>query len=328
MILLNHAAVIDFVDTSYDLALEESDWIERLMSILMLGADTNSCGFFRFRSGYRSDGSFWLRPDGVCSVGPAAANTSSTVAAIAEFPTAERLFGRSLGTSMSSGSGLGATLSSVQGFRACWREPIIDVLGLVGRDADGSGACISVGLDRLCHPSPRQSRAFSKIAIHLCAGDRLRRKELGSPLNHAEAILGHDGRVLHAEAAAQNARDSIDIGRRRRDFARASRHDGEKALEVWEGLIEDRWSLIDHFDTDGKRFVLAIKNSPEVDRRNQLTDRERRISALAAMGHRDKEIAYTLGLSNGAVAACLHRARVKLGVNSRAELARIWRRGE
>jgi DNA-binding CsgD family transcriptional regulator len=104
-------------------------------------------------------------------------------------------------------------------------------------------------------------------------------------------------------------------------------HDPEKALEIWRGLVAGRWSLVDHFDTDGKRFLLAVKNTPGVEGRADLTSRERRVTALAAMGHRDKEIAYILGLSVASVTAAIHRARGKLGVRTRAELAAVWRRG-
>jgi DNA-binding CsgD family transcriptional regulator len=95
--------------------------------------------------------------------------------------------------------------------------------------------------------------------------------------------------------------------------------------EIWKGLVAGRWSLVDHVDTDGKRFLLAMKNTPNVDKRADLTPRERRVSSLAAMGHRDKEIAYMLGLSPASITASLHRARAKLGAKTRADLARIWR---
>ena len=69
-----------------------------------------------------------------------------------------------------------------------------------------------------------------------------------------------------------------------------------------------------------------MKNAPEVDARADLTAHERRVSSLAAMGHRDKEIAYTLGVTLASVGAALHRARTKLGACSRAALAATWRR--
>ena len=105
--------------------------------------------------------------------------------------------------------------------------------------------------------------------------------------------------------------------------------DGNEAFagEVWKGLVAGRWSLVDHIDTDGKRFLLALKNKPSVDKRADLTPRERRVCALVAMGHRDKEIAYMLGVSMASVAASIHRARRKLNVGTRTALAGAWRGG-
>ena len=99
----------------------------------------------------------------------------------------------------------------------------------------------------------------------------------------------------------------------------------ERARQIWEGLLTGSWSLVDHFDADGKRFMIASKNVPGVDKRAELTPQERRVSALAASGQRDKEIADALGLSMPSVIATLHRARAKLGVRSRADHAILWR---
>jgi DNA-binding NarL/FixJ family response regulator len=70
-----------------------------------------------------------------------------------------------------------------------------------------------------------------------------------------------------------------------------------------------------------------MKNTPKVDACGDLTPRELRVTALVAMGHRDGEIAYTLGLSKASVTSSLHRARTKLNVSSRTELAAVWRKG-
>jgi DNA-binding CsgD family transcriptional regulator len=103
--------------------------------------------------------------------------------------------------------------------------------------------------------------------------------------------------------------------------------DQDETLEIWEALASGKWSLLDYFDNDGKRFVVAVKNAAPIDKRLELSTREREVSALAALGHRDKEIANALGLSIPAVTGALHRARKKLGVTSRAALAMLWRAG-
>lgn len=213
-------------------------------------------------------------------------------------------------------------------WKELWREPVADSVGIVAADPAGHGVCASIGLPERRGLSERQLRLLDRVAVHLSAGRRLREKKQSRLLDDAEAILSSNGKVLHALKAAKNKRESLHAARARRDEASKLKHDPEKALEIWKGLVGGRWSLVDHFDTDGKRLLLAVKNAPQIDPRADLSPRERRVCALVAMGHRDKEIAYSLGLSLGSVTAALHRARMKLKVSSRTELAAAWRKNK
>ena len=88
--------------------------------------------------------------------------------------------------------------------------------------------------------------------------------------------------------------------------------DPDRAMALWQALVVGRWSLIDHFDSDGRRFVVAHRNDVAVLDTRGLTLREQQISAHAALGHSNKVIAYELGLSVSAVGEHLARARAKL----------------
>src|SRR5262249_2180953 len=140
-----------------------------------------------------------------------------------------------------------------------------------------------------------------------------------------DVVMAPTGRVLHSASGEIARIASIQDGLARRDFARRSREDPEAALDAWQGLVDGQWSIVDHFDSDGKRFVLAMKNAPEVAPRADLSPQDRRIAALVAMGHRDKDVAYMLGITPGTVAASLRRIRTALGAKTRADIARIWR---
>lgn len=96
----------------------------------------------------------------------------------------------------------------------------------------------------------------------------------------------------------------------------------ESALEVWQGLVSGRWSLIEQFDQDGKRFVLAHRNPESVTDPRGLTSMEARVAGLAVRGYSNKLIAYHLGVSEGTVSSHLARAMVKLKVENRSQLLR------
>jgi DNA-binding CsgD family transcriptional regulator len=328
MLRLEPASLVDLLDASYDAIEDRAAWSTRVVEALMSLTSARAGVSFHFTSGYEHEAFQIDTMEGEAALGPVTWNAKVLTAAMTA-PSAllEPMLGRTQGTTAASVSGLGVRLGSTPGWRDCWPAPVVDSLGLIARDANGDGFCACVGLHRVSALSARQSRLLSKLATHVGAGARLRRARHARRLDDAEAILAPNGRVLHAHEAAKNKRDALDDGRRRRDEARKTTHDPEKALEIWKGLVAGRWSLVDHFDTDGKQFLLAMKNTPTVDKRADLTPRERRVCALVAMGHPDKEVAYMLGLSTAAVSASLHRARAKLGVSTRAELAVLWRRG-
>ena len=320
---LKSTQLVELMDASYDLAESGPAWSKRVLTALMSFAGTRTGASFHFTSGY-AKGAFELRSvEGDTALGPT--GLSTLVSWRPPIEAIEAIIGRTQGNTAASATQLGARLALTPEWRNCWPAPIVDSLGVVSRDVNGDGFCAFVGVDHVGVLTPRESRLLGKLATHIGAGDRLRRAGSTKRIDDAEAILAPDGNVLHAQGIAIDKREALDEGRRRRNQSRSTKDDADKALEVWKGLVAGRWSLVDHFDTDGKRLLLAIKNSATVDKRADLTARERRVCALVAMGHRDKEIAYMLGLTLASITASMHRARRKLGVRSRTELANAWR---
>jgi DNA-binding CsgD family transcriptional regulator len=96
-------------------------------------------------------------------------------------------------------------------------------------------------------------------------------------------------------------------------------------MEIWRGLVNRRWSLIDHDQRSGRRLILVRKNDPQLPDPRVLTARERDILAYAALGHSSKYVAYLLGLSPATVSSHLGRACQKLQVKHRSEaVALLW----
>jgi DNA-binding NarL/FixJ family response regulator len=99
------------------------------------------------------------------------------------------------------------------------------------------------------------------------------------------------------------------------------KRDPERALATWRGLVAGRWSLVDRFEADGRRFIIAHPNAPDAPDPRALTPRERQVAGYVALGQSNKLIAYELGISPSTVGVLVGRAAKKLGAKSRAALA-------
>ncbi|MFW2389534.1 MAG: helix-turn-helix transcriptional regulator [Polyangiales bacterium] len=209
-----------------------------------------------------------------------------------------------------------------------------DVLGITTVDCRGSGVAIVAPLREVTTLNCQDAQRWQMLAAHVDAGHRLRQgiadeasdAEEATVLPHdAEAIFDANGfRILAAvgdakeRTSAKTLRDAaIAVDRARGDMRDT---DPDSALEMWKALVQGRWSMVDWFDTDGRRFVLAIPNSPDVTDPRGLTERESQVVTYAVMGHTNKMLAYRLGLSTSRISTLLRSAMRKLGVRTRAQL--------
>ena len=163
------------------------------------------------------------------------------------------------------------------------------------------------------------------LATHLGAGCRLSGRAPSPHAPDVEYVMAPDGRVVHASGDELDERTRERLRRAARDVDRArtrrGRCDPHAALELWRGLFSGRWSLVDHFDSDGKRFLLARRNDP-VAPGPALPLRQRQVLFYVATGWSNKEVGYALGISDTTVAAHLRRALTALGIQSRNEWIR------
>ncbi|HXJ19160.1 MAG TPA: helix-turn-helix transcriptional regulator [Polyangia bacterium] len=201
----------------------------------------------------------------------------------------------------------------------------VEILGLNGVNVDGRGAHVGVLVPVRAAGRSVSPELLARVSSHLAAAYRLRaRVRSGSRPERAEAILRPDGTIDHAEGPAKlsGAREELARAAIRIDRLRSSsrRRDPQRAIETWKALVDARWSLVDHFEKDGTRYLLAQRNDPEVAHIALLSERERQVVALAAIGHHDKMIAYELGISGSTARVLLSRAARKLGARTRAEL--------
>jgi DNA-binding NarL/FixJ family response regulator len=205
---------------------------------------------------------------------------------------------------------------------------VYDSLGINARDSSGKGMMIVSFLPRKSRLGPRKAAHWERVAAHMTTGFRLRaeltRRLEAADLDTAEAVLAPDGKLQHASgpAAATTARQLLARAALAIERARGPLRsdDAERAVKEWRGLVAARWSLIDYFDTDGRRYLVARENSPHAPGPEVLTVRERQVVAFAALGHSNKLIAYELGIAHSTVRVLIARAAAKLGVASREEV--------
>ena len=213
-----------------------------------------------------------------------------------------------------------------------------DAIGIVALDTDGRGIQLLAPLREVARPGRKEHRRFGMIAAHLSAGLRLRaaltrKPEDSTPQRElplgADAVLeASDLRVVGAAKGAQGSRtiESLRAAAVAIDRARGPlrENDPDAALEAWYALVRGRWSMVDWFDSDQRRYILALRNRPQVPDPRGLTERESQVVAYAALGESHKMIAYRLGISRPTASNALRSAMRKLGVKTQAQLVQRY----
>lgn len=198
--------------------------------------------------------------------------------------------------------------------------------GCIGRTLDDRSLYLHVAT-RAERPAEGREALWRRVMIHLLAGFRLLPEDADQGLDAAQAVLEPSGKIQEAksEATDPDAREALRRAVQHIDRARtrSGRADPNGALELWRGLVHGRWSLVETFDSDGRRFFAAQRNDPARGSDHRLSHRERQAVALAGLGWSNAEIAYSLGLAENTVGVYLAQATRKLGVRSRVDLVTL-----
>jgi DNA-binding CsgD family transcriptional regulator len=325
------SAIIDFTEAAYDLEVSDDEW---LPTILRRGLPVleQGLGVSGMRYGRPPDeGPFQLLDVHVAS-GPEDFAERHTAALATTPPDVLRAQVRPGGASTASMHSQGD--SDQLAHYTSHVDYCEDLLFITAVDCKGAGVAIVAPLAEVTTLTDHEAQRWQMLAAHVDAGHRLRRglAAIGAsdepctqlPYN-AEAIFDANSfRITDAVGRAQEptATKKLREAAVTVDHARGKMRetDPEKALEIWKALVRGRWSMVDWFDSDGRRFVLALPNSPHISDPRGLTERESQVVAYAVLGQTNKMIAYRLGLSSSRVSMLLRSAMRKLNVQTRSQL--------
>lgn len=325
------SAIIDFTEAAYDLELSNEDWLRSILErgLPVLDQGLGVAGFEYGRPPDREEVDLWRVH---IASGPKdfaerhLRALSTTDPAVLRRQLRPGCASTGSMTSKDNPEELEHYISHVDYCK--------DVLFLTAVDPRGVGVAVVAPLAEVTTLSPQDEQRWQMLAAHVETGHRLRQ---GLQVEHleeeqtsdlpldAEAIL--DAKSFRVTDLAGQARKGAATKKLREaalivDRARGRMRDTDpdRALEMWKALVQGRWSMVDWFDSDRRRYVLAIPNSPDSGDPRGLNARESQVVAEAVMGHSNKIIAYRLGLSTSRVSLLLRNAMRKLGTRTRAQL--------
>ncbi|MGB5350079.1 MAG: LuxR C-terminal-related transcriptional regulator [Polyangiales bacterium] len=318
-------------EAAYDLQVAEEDWFPNVIDAAAVLID-HGLGVAGL-SGTKPEGNGPMQVEELhVATGPADFPIR-LMRAMAELPS------ESLRQATQSGIGVLSELNAEEPrFLDAWRRHIDyaqDGIGITALDPNGRGVHIIAPVPGATSLSRAERNRWQMLAAHLSSGLRLRgaladsssgSRSAGADLPcGAQALL--DANTFQVTEAVDDARlpGSLQALREaaiRMDRARGPlrKSDTEEALKIWWALLQGRWSMVEWFDTDQRRYILAVPNAPSVVDPRGLTQRESQVVAYAALGESSKLIAYRLGISRSRTSNALSSAMLKLGVKTQPQL--------
>lgn len=323
-------ATIGIAEAAYDLSAADADWFPRVLAatVPLLDRGLGVTGLV----GKQPDGGQPIIPEAMHVASGAQDFPSKLMRAMAELPRS------SVMRQLRAGIGVLSEVTAEDPlFLDAWRRHIdyaADGIGLTAMDPNGRMIHMVAPTTNTIVLTDTERQRWRMLAAHLSAGLRLRGRlrrpssassqDTGLPFG-AEAVFDAGSLSLADASGSAKAKDSVTAMREaavRVDRARGRlrRDDPDEALSLWWALLRGKWSMVEWFDTDERRYVLAIPNPPSVKDPRGLTKRESQVVAFAVLGENHKMIAYRLGISRSTVTRTLRAAMRKFNVKTHAEL--------
>jgi DNA-binding NarL/FixJ family response regulator len=315
---------IDVVEAAYRLEGTESDWLDTVLARARPDLDTG-CGVYAF-TGYESVPNFDASPAFVqhdldAQYGERLAEVNRTAPRALYDLVKDRLV-----TCGGLVQTLGLDSPIVAQFHSVMKPiGVEDGFSLFAQDAEGGSITLSAPSKRVVTLVPRVRGIWRRVGLHVASALRLRRKMLqGGTVR--DALFDTSGNLHDATPSVSEHRSARDVLVRAvtaMEEARSKklRASPERALALWQGLVAGEWSLVEHWESGGRRYLAAYRNRPDSRDPRALTPTERSMLSYLSLGATNKDIEFALGLPSGTVSSSVTRILKKLRVKRRVDLA-------
>jgi DNA-binding NarL/FixJ family response regulator len=204
---------------------------------------------------------------------------------------------------------------------------VTDGFSLFAKDAQGGNVTMSAPSRKIVSVAPRVRGIWRRIGLHVASALRLRRK-LAAETTVRDALLDPSGKMQDATklvAGDRSAQAALvrAVGAMEKARSGAMRGSPERALALWQGLVAGEWSLVDHWESGGRRYLAAYRNRPDLRDPRALTPPECAVLQYLVLGASNKDISFALGLPAGTVTSRVTNVLKKLGVRRRVDLAAL-----
>ena len=321
------SSAIDIVEAAYRLDGTESEWLEGLLAHAAADLELG-CGVYAYTLDERAPehaGMVFAQRDLDMGFGSRLLDLNEKV-----LPPLCAI-GR---TRLTSCGGLeqflGASSPVVADFRSLLAPSgIKDGFSASAQDTEGGSVTLCAPSRDVSMPPPRVRGIWRRVALHVASALRLRRKLVATATGkeaRRDALLDPSGKFHDVEGTLKDdtsARGVLIEAVKAMEHARGAdmRASPARALELWQGLVGGEWSLVEHWESAGRRYLAAYQNRPELRDPRGLNPLERSILKYLALGGTNKDIMFALGLPSGTVSAAVTQILKKLKVPRRVDLA-------
>lgn len=190
---------------------------------------------------------------------------------------------------------------------------IADLVGCHAATGDGGGASLMAILRTTPRVSEGERNHWQPLAEHLAAGWRVRQRlEHGMALQDlADAMFRPSGNCVEFmdSRVSGGTRERLQDLVRNREQERTPHTTWDR---LWPELIDGRWTLIDHYEADGRRVVLALRNTPMAASLSRLSRDEIVVLSYIRRGASNKEVSLNMSVSSATVTRLLRSVATKL----------------